>query len=63
MSGTKFARARRCLAALLAPMLLLATPAVAAPMEGSLGLAWALPFAGLLLSIALGPIVAEHLWH
>jgi Na+/H+ antiporter NhaD/arsenite permease-like protein len=61
MSGTKLLRPR--LAALLAPMLLLATPALAAPMEGSLGLGWALPFAGLLLSIALGPILAEHVWH
>ena len=24
---------------------------------------WALPFAGVLLSIALGPILAPHVWH
>ena len=28
----------------------------------TLGMAWALPFAGLLLSIALGPILFPHLW-
>src|SRR5690349_20751494 len=28
-----------------------------------LGLPWALPFAGLLLSIALLPLVAPRLWH
>lgn len=31
--------------------------------SASLDLAWAVPFAGLLLSIALGPLVAPHLWH
>ena len=46
---------------LLLPMLLAAGPALAAPAEASLGLAWAIPFAGLLLSIALGPMLAEHL--
>src|SRR5215207_1039964 len=29
----------------------------------SLGLAFGLPFAGLLLSIALGPLVAHRIWH
>ncbi len=28
----------------------------------SMGLAWALPFAGMLLSIALGPVLFPHLW-
>lgn len=28
----------------------------------TLGLAWALPFAGMLLSIALGPVLFPHLW-
>lgn len=28
-----------------------------------LGVLWALPFAGVLLSIALGPLVATRLWH
>lgn len=35
----------------------------AAALDGaSLGLAWALPFAGILLSIALFPLVAHHFW-
>ncbi len=39
-------------------------PASAATLDGaSLGLAWALPFLGILLSIALGPLVAPHFWH
>jgi Na+/H+ antiporter NhaD/arsenite permease-like protein len=44
-------------------------PAWAAGVEGggldgaSLGIAWALPFAGILLSVALGPLVAPHVWH
>ncbi|TDR32590.1 sodium:proton antiporter [Hydromonas duriensis] len=29
----------------------------------SLGLIWALPFAGVLLSIAIFPLVAPHFWH
>ncbi len=29
----------------------------------SLGLLWCAPFAGILLSIALGPLVAPHFWH
>ncbi|HEY0138256.1 MAG TPA: sodium:proton antiporter, partial [Nannocystis sp.] len=28
-----------------------------------LGVAWALPFAGVLLSIALGPLLVPRLWH
>ena len=28
----------------------------------SLGVLWALPFAGMLLSIALGPVLFPHLW-
>ena len=32
-------------------------------LEGSaLGMVWALPFAGMLLSIALGPLLAPHAW-
>jgi len=35
----------------------------AAALDGaSLGLAWALPFAGMLLSIALFPLIAHHFW-
>ena len=30
---------------------------------GELGLAWAIPFAGILLSIALCPLVFPHFWH
>ena len=28
-----------------------------------LSVLWVLPFAGMLLSIALGPLVAAHFWH
>ncbi len=38
--------------------------ALAAGVSGAgMSLAWGLPFAGLLLSIALMPLVAGHLWH
>lgn len=38
--------------------------AMAADVDGSqLGLAWAIPFAGLLLSIALMPLVVPAFWH
>ena len=49
----------------LALLALSASPAFAAQgLEGaSLGLAWAVPFAGLLLSIAIMPLVAERFWH
>jgi Na+/H+ antiporter NhaD/arsenite permease-like protein len=51
--------------AALAAGLLATTPAFAAEgLDGaSLGIVWALPFAGVLLSIALGPIVAPDFWH
>jgi len=40
-----------------------AQQASAAEMNGAtLGLAWALPFAGILLSIALFPLLAPHFW-
>ncbi len=40
-----------------------ATQAAAAEINGAtLGLAWALPFAGILLSIALFPLLAPHFW-
>jgi Na+/H+ antiporter NhaD/arsenite permease-like protein len=40
-----------------------ATQAGAAEINGAaLGLAWALPFAGILLSIALFPLLAPHFW-
>ncbi|BAN45922.1 sodium:proton antiporter [Metapseudomonas resinovorans] len=48
----------------LLPILLLPGIANAADVDGaSLGLLWALPFAGILLSIALMPILAGNLWH
>ncbi|MFC3124521.1 sodium:proton antiporter [Pseudoroseomonas globiformis] len=56
------------LAASLLPMLLDAAPAFAAASgsaEGNAapGLIWALPFVGVLLSIALMPLLAARLWH
>jgi Na+/H+ antiporter NhaD/arsenite permease-like protein len=58
--------ANRRRAALLAASLLpgLASVAAAADLPGeAMGAAWALPFVLLLLSIALGPLVAPRLWH
>ena len=56
----KFAR-------LLAPLLLLCLPGLALAATGpdgaTLSLAWCLPFVGMLLSIALLPLVAPHFWH
>src|SRR5918993_597377 len=52
---------RRLLLALLA----ISWPgvALAAELDGrTLGPAWALPFAGMLLSIALFPLLAPHFW-
>jgi len=44
--------------------LALSPPAEAAGVSGAgMSLAWGLPFAGLLLSIALMPLLAGHLWH
>jgi Na+/H+ antiporter NhaD/arsenite permease-like protein len=45
-------------------LLLSAVPAVAAEgLDGaSLGLGWAIPFVGMLLSIAIFPLVAPHFW-
>ncbi|MBE5692929.1 MAG: sodium:proton antiporter, partial [Sutterella sp.] len=41
-----------------------ALPASAASLDGSaLGLSWAIPFAGILLSIALMPLFLPHFWH
>jgi Na+/H+ antiporter NhaD/arsenite permease-like protein len=49
--------------ALAAALTLLPQAAFAAEFEGaSLGLAWALPFIGILLSIALFPLLAPHFW-
>lgn len=44
--------------------LLVATPAQAASIDGrALGILWVLPFAGMLLSIALMPLFTPALWH
>lgn len=49
--------------ALAAVLTLLPQAAFAAELDGaSLGLTWALPFAGILLSIALFPLLAHHAW-
>jgi Na+/H+ antiporter NhaD/arsenite permease-like protein len=50
-------------ACLAAGFALLGTPALAAGLEGAqLGLVWALPFFGVLLSIAILPQLAPHFW-
>src|SRR5215218_7261166 len=49
--------------ALAAALTFLPQAAFAAEFEGArLGLAWALPFIGILLSIALFPLFASHVW-
>ena len=51
-------------AAALLGMAAMAPPAAAAEAGGAMtSLAWGLPFAGLLLSIALLPLLAPKLWH
>jgi len=52
------------IAAFIAAPLLAPTPALAAEGLGgaTLSILWALPFAGLLLSIATGPLLYPHLW-
>jgi Na+/H+ antiporter NhaD/arsenite permease-like protein len=48
----------------LAALLALAAPAQAATLDGSqLSVLWAVPFAGILLSIAIWPLVAPRMWH
>jgi Na+/H+ antiporter NhaD/arsenite permease-like protein len=46
-------------------LLFLPVPAQAAPaLDGAvMGAAWALPFAGILLSIAVGPLLFPKIWH
>jgi Na+/H+ antiporter NhaD/arsenite permease-like protein len=52
------------LAASLAPVAEAAAAAAGHSLDGSmLGLAWTIPFAGLLLSIAILPLAAPGLWH
>ena len=56
-------RATGVLAFVLAVAVLLPRPAAAADIDGrSIGLAWAVPFVGLLFSIAILPQVAPRLW-
>ncbi|MCA3346897.1 MAG: sodium:proton antiporter, partial [Roseomonas sp.] len=51
-----------CFALML--FLALSLPAEAAGVSGAgMSLAWGLPFAGLLLSIALMPLLAGPIWH
>lgn len=62
---TKTPSRRACRTILALAGCVATTPAWAAGgIDGaSLGIVWAIPFAGVLLSIALGPIVAQHVWH
>ena len=57
-------RSNRALRGLLAAApLACATPAAAADLDGrAFSLPWALPFVGLLLAIALGPLLAPRAW-
>ncbi|WP_321962677.1 sodium:proton antiporter [Paraburkholderia sp. J7] len=56
--------ASACAGALFAALTLISTSAHAATFDGaSLGAAWALPFAGMLLSIAFFPMFAATFWH
>ena len=49
---------------LIAATVLLPSLASAASMNGAaLSIGWAIPFAGILLSIALIPLIAPHIWH
>lgn len=53
---------RRCI--LLVGLAGFSLPAAAAEMSGAqLGLIWIIPFAGILLSIALMPLLTPQLWH
>ena len=50
--------------AILAPMFIFAGGSGAPHLNGeNLAIIWVLPFAGILLSIAIFPLVAEHFWH
>ena len=64
MHTASLARTKLILGSALAGSLLIPVPACAAGLDGRLlGFAWALPFAGLLLSIALWPLLAPQFWH
>ena len=50
--------------ALLLGVLTAGAPAQAATLDGSqLSVLWAVPFAGILLSIAIWPLAGPHFWH
>ncbi|HWK67716.1 MAG TPA: sodium:proton antiporter [Rhizobiaceae bacterium] len=59
-------RSLKCAVAGLATVLLLSATSAASAAEGipgaTMSLLWALPFAGLLLSIATGPLFFHHIW-
>ncbi|WP_442897064.1 sodium:proton antiporter, partial [Enterovirga sp.] len=60
-SGIRLATSRP--AFLLPALLVLPEPALAAGLDGrAIGLAWIIPFAGILLSIALLPQISHHFW-
>jgi len=59
-----FARRMVLKAAAAIAVMVLASPALAADLDGAaMGVSWALPFAGILLSIALGPLLFAKFWH
>jgi Na+/H+ antiporter NhaD/arsenite permease-like protein len=61
--GEPFVRLRKIPLALVAALLLSPQAAFAAELDGrSLGFVWAVPFIGILLSIALMPLLAHHTW-
>jgi Na+/H+ antiporter NhaD/arsenite permease-like protein len=65
-SSGQLTPASKCLPGAAAALAVLAAPAPAwaAALDGaSMGWPWALPFAGILLSIALGPLLFARIWH
>jgi Na+/H+ antiporter NhaD/arsenite permease-like protein len=60
-----FSPGRTVLASLFASVMMTATPAIAGEALDGARLPWplALPFAGMLLSIALGPLAVKEWWH
>lgn len=60
----KIGLVRAAALAFVLPLLSLSLPAEAASLDGSrLGSLWAVPFIGILLSIALLPLLAPKFWH
>ena len=53
----------RCAGAILLSLILWPAPAAAASLDGaSLSIGWAVPFIGILLCIATGPVFYPHIW-